>query len=125
VQVGRVGFARVELHNNTLARKIDSHIPDSVCFHEYGAKFAHAFVAIFTFGGDLDCFDNGVISALWIEWVAGFGFVWSRWVHPSLNVRCGGWACNFPRDWFKNAPDIPGKNTLPGRVRVDAVGQIQ
>jgi hypothetical protein len=125
VQVGRVGFARVELHQNTLPRKIDSHIPDSVYFHEYRAKFAHAFVAIFTLGGDLDCFNDIVIGTFRIERVAGFGFVWSRWVHHSLNVRRGGWACNFPRDWFKNAPDIPGKDTLPGRVRVDAVGQIQ
>ena len=90
VEVGRVGFARVELHQNTLPRKIDSHIPDSVYFHEYRAKFAHAFVAIFTLGGDLDCFNDIVIGTFRIERVAGFGFVWSRWVHHSLNVRRGG-----------------------------------
>jgi len=50
-------------------------------FLKHGSEFAHAFIAIFAFGGDLDGFQDGVIGAFGVERIGWIGIVWSCRVH--------------------------------------------
>jgi hypothetical protein len=48
---------------------------------QHGSEFAHAFIAIFAFGRDLNGFQDGVIGAFGIERVGWIRIVWSGRVH--------------------------------------------
>jgi hypothetical protein len=119
-----MNFAGVEFHDYPLVRKIDNNVEDPGNFHQDRSQLAHAFVAIFAFGRDLDLFDNRVIGPLRIKRIARLRFVWSRRVHQLRNVRRGLSGRNFARDRFENAPDIFRENLLPGRIWMHMVRLI-
>ena len=48
------------------------------------AQLAHAFIAIFAFGSDLNRFQDGVIGPFRIERIGRVGFVWPGRIHHSL-----------------------------------------
>jgi hypothetical protein len=125
VQIGRVRFARVELHDHAFIRKIDNDIEYSRYFHEHWPEFADAFVAIFALGRDLDGLNDRVVGAFGIERVARFGLVGTCGVHQLGNARRALSGCNFACNWLQNAPDILGENLLAGGIRMDAIRLIQ
>jgi len=92
-----VSFAGIEFHNYALAFKIDGDILHAADPHKQRPKFAHALVAIFTFGRDLDRFDNRMIRA--------FGIVRIVWFHQLSNAARSLGGC-FARDRLENTPDI-------------------
>jgi hypothetical protein len=77
VQIGCVRLAGVECDDDALALKIDMDALHSIDTQERRAQPAHAFVAIFPLGRDLDCFENRVIGTLRIKRVTWFRLVWS------------------------------------------------
>ncbi len=79
-------LARIKRDDDALMLEIDSDMAHSLNFHERRSQLANAFIAIFTFGGDLDRFQDGVIGPLWIERVGWIRFVWSCRVHLFLYV---------------------------------------
>ncbi len=74
-------FAWIECYDYALVREIDSYVfhPGNVLQH--WSQFAHAFIAIFTFRGDLDCFQNRVVGALRRKGIGRIGISWSCRVH--------------------------------------------
>ena len=80
-------FAGVKPHYYAGPLRIDFHSAHTLEFQQRLAQSAHAFVAIFAFGCDLDRLDDGFISVNWHKRIARLGFVWSRWVHQLLNAR--------------------------------------
>ncbi len=63
VQIGRMRFARVECDDHALVREIDFYVSHSGNVLQHRSQFAHAFIAIFTFSGDFDRFQNRVVGA--------------------------------------------------------------
>jgi len=77
-------LAGVELHPNdddALVREIDHHILHATDFHQGGTQLAHAFIAIFPFGCDLDRFQDRMIGPSRIKRIARFRIIWSCRVH--------------------------------------------
>ena len=68
-------FSRIKCNDHALALEIDFYILHAVDFHQDGAQLAHAFVAIFAFGCDLDCFQNGVLRAFREKRIGWIGIV--------------------------------------------------
>ena len=69
-------FARIERDNHALVLDIDFYVlhPGNVLQHR--SQFANAFIAIFTFSGDFDRFQNRVVGAFrkkWIGWIGSAG----------------------------------------------------
>jgi len=124
VQIGRVNFARVEFHDYSLVGKIDNDIEDARHFHQHWPQSAHAGIAIFTFGCDLDRFDNGVIGPFRVKWIAWFGFVWASRVHHLLNARRCLSGRNFAGDWLEYVPNGLGQDSLAGCVWMNSIGLI-
>ena len=58
MQIGRMRFARIECDNHALVREIDFYVSHSGNVLQHRSQFAHAFIAIFTFSGDFDRFQN-------------------------------------------------------------------
>src|SRR5580700_10614139 len=91
MQIGCVRLSRVKRDEDALAFKIDVHLLHAVNFHERRAQLAHAFVAVFAFGRDLDRFQNRMIGVFEIMRIARVWIVWSGWVHacPYLTYANG------------------------------------
>jgi len=63
MQIWRMCFARIERDNHALVLEIDFYVlhPGNVLQHR--SQFAHALIAIFTFSGDFDRFQNSVVGS--------------------------------------------------------------
>ena len=68
-------FARIERDNHALVLDIDFYVlhPGNVLQHR--SQFAHALIAIFTFSGDFDRFQNSVVGSFGKNGSAGSGSV--------------------------------------------------
>lgn len=84
MQVRRVRFAHVEGHDDSPVLGIDFYRAHSTDPHERFTEIAHALVALFTLGRDLDGLENGMISVFGEEGAGRVGIVWSRWVHAII-----------------------------------------
>ena len=88
MKIGRMRFSRVKCDDHTLVFEIDFHVFHPENFLQHRSQLAHALIAIFAFGPDLDCFQDRVISPFGIEWIGWVRLVWSRGVHCFfINVR--------------------------------------
>ena len=56
-------FARIERDDYALVREIDFYVLHAGNVLQHRSQFAHAFIAVFTFSGDFDRFQNNVIAA--------------------------------------------------------------
>ena len=56
VQIGWMRFARIERDDHALVREIDFYVLYPWNFPQHRSQFAHALIAIFTFGGNFDRF---------------------------------------------------------------------
>jgi hypothetical protein len=84
--------ARVKRDDDALMLEIGLYVFHSSNFLQHGSEFAHAFIAIFPFGRDLDGFQDSVIGAFWEKRIGWIRIVWSCRVHRFLtfsltNVR--------------------------------------
>ena len=77
-------FARIEAHNYALVREIDFCILHPRNVLQQRSQFAHAFIAIFTFRGDLDRFQKSLVGAFPKKWIVWIGISWSCRVHRVL-----------------------------------------
>ena len=86
VQIGWMRFARIERDDHALVREIDFYVlhPGNVLQHR--SQFAHAFIAIFTFSGDFDRFQNSVVGAFREKWIGRIGISRSCRVHRVLII---------------------------------------
>ena len=69
MQIGRMRFPWIERDNHALVLEIDFYVshPGNVLQHR--SQFAHALIAILTFSGDFDRFQNGVVGAFREKWI--------------------------------------------------------
>ena len=81
MQIWRMRFARIERDNHALVREIDFYVSHSGNILQHRSQFAHAFIAIFTFSGDFDRFQNRVVGAFWEKWIGRIGISRSCRVH--------------------------------------------
>jgi len=81
MQIGRMGFARVEREDHALVLQVDFHILHSWNLPQYRSQFAHALIAIFPFSCDFDRFQNGIAAALRKKWIGRIGISRSCGVH--------------------------------------------
>ena len=77
-------FARVKRDDDALMLEIGLYVFHSSNFLQHGSEFAHAFIAIFAFGRDLDGFQDGVIGAFREKRIGWIRIVWSCRVHRVL-----------------------------------------
>jgi hypothetical protein len=77
-------FARVKRDDDALMLEIGLYVFHSSNFPQHGSEFAHAFIAIFAFGRDLDGFQDGVIGAFREKGICRVRIVWSCRVHRDL-----------------------------------------
>ena len=81
MQIWRMRFARVKCDYHALLREIDFYVLHSGNVLQHRSQFAHAFIAIFTFSGDFNGFQNSVVGTFREKWIGRIGIVWSRRVH--------------------------------------------
>ena len=79
-------FARIERDDYALVPEIDFYMLNPRNVLQQRSQFAHAFIAIFTFSGDFDRFQNGVIGAFGGKWIGRIGISRSCRVHRALVV---------------------------------------
>src|SRR6266850_3600753 len=86
VQIGWMCFARIERDNHALVPDIDFYVlhPGNVLQHR--SQFAYALIAIFTFSGDFDRFQNSVVGSFGEKWIGRVGISRSCRVHRVLVV---------------------------------------
>jgi len=84
VYVRSMRFAWVERDDHKLALEINFYVLHSGNVLHHWPQFAHALIAIFTFGGDFDRFQNGVIGAFREKWIGRIGITRSCRVHRVL-----------------------------------------
>jgi len=145
-------FARVKRDDDALMLEIGLYVFHSSNFLQHGSELAHAFIAIFAFGRDLDGFQDGVIGAFREKRICRVRIVWSCRVHRVLiflNLTRHRRAAlrnaalmltartsahterrlrvrrHFARDGLEHVPDRFGKNLLAGCVWMNSIGQIQ
>src|SRR5579885_1497197 len=127
-------LARVKCHDDSLAFFIDFDVVHAADFHERLPELSQGLVMGFSFDGNFNCFQNGVISPFGEEWVRWVRICRSRGVHGVLRFllisyastardgRLPGRAAAYPafatpsgppllpgdlaRDWFEHAPDV-------------------
>ena len=88
VQIRRMRLARVKRHDHALPFEIDFHIANSVYLHKRPAQLSHAFIAIFAFRRDFDCFQDWMIAMFREKRTGWVGIVRSCWVHTfCLSIR--------------------------------------
>ena len=68
-------FARIERDDYALVPEIDFYMLNPRNVLQQRSQFAHAFITIFTFRGDLDRFQNSVVGAFRKNGSAGSGSV--------------------------------------------------
>src|SRR6516162_6216875 len=92
MQIGRMRFARVERNDHALVREVDFYILHAGDVRQHRSQFAHTFIAIFTFRGDLDRFQNSLVGAFRKKWIGWIGISRSCRVHRvfwlSLYLTC-------------------------------------
>ena len=91
VQIGHMRFACIERDDYPFMLQIDFYVLHSGNVLQHRSQFAHALIAIFAFGRDLDRFQNGVIRAFRKKWIGRIGIGGSCRVHgvlPSLYLTC-------------------------------------
>src|SRR5262249_49546982 len=81
VKIGRMRFSRVERDDHALMLEVDSDVFHPGDLLEHRSQLAHTLIAIFALGGDLDRFQDRVISPLGIKGIGWIRIVWSGWVH--------------------------------------------
>jgi hypothetical protein len=86
-------FPGIKCNDHALALEVDFYILYAVDFHQDGAQLAHAFLAIFAFSCDLDCFQNSVVGAFREKRIGWIGIVWSRRVHSLSLSNARQWRC--------------------------------
>ena len=86
MQIWRMRFARIECDDHALVREIDFYVLNSGNGLQHRSQFAHAFIAIFTFSGDFDRFQNRVVGAFREKWIGRIGISRSCRVHIVLLV---------------------------------------
>src|SRR5262245_12224910 len=79
-------FAWIERDNHTLAREIDFNILHPWNLVQHRSQFAHTLIAIFTFSGDFDRFENSVVGTFREKWISRIGISRSCRVHRVLIV---------------------------------------
>lgn len=77
-------LARIKRDDDALMLEIDFDMAHSLNFHERRSQLANAFIAIFTFGGNLNRFQDGVIGPFRIERIGRIRIIWSCRVHLFL-----------------------------------------
>ena len=86
MQLWRMRFARIECDNHALVREIGFYVLNSGNVLQHWSQFAHAFIAIFTFSGDFDGFQNSVVGAIREKWIGRIGISRSCRVHRVLVI---------------------------------------
>jgi len=86
MQIGRMGFARVEREDHALALEVHFHISHSGNPLQHRSQFAHALIAIFPFSRDFDRFQDGIAAALPKKWIGRIGISRSCRVHRVLII---------------------------------------
>ena len=81
MQIGGMRFAWIERDNHALVREIDFYVSHSGNILQHRSQFAHAFIAIFTFSGDFDRFQNRVVGVFREKWIGRIGISRSCRVH--------------------------------------------
>jgi hypothetical protein len=81
-------LACVKRDDDALMLDIDLYVMHTLNFHQRRAQLSQRTMVIFAFGGDLDGFQNGVISPFGIEWISWIRIVWSCRVHGSFDFSC-------------------------------------
>ena len=66
-------FARIECDDHAFVREIDFYVSNPRNILQHRSQFAYAFIAIFTFSGDFDRFENSVVGAFRGKWIGGIG----------------------------------------------------
>ena len=86
MQIWRMRFVWIEGDNHALVLDIDFYVlhPGNVLQHR--SQFAHALIAIFTFSGDFDRFQNRVVGAFREKWIGRIGISRSCRVYRVLVV---------------------------------------
>src|SRR5262249_31201610 len=81
VQIGWMRFARIERDDYAFVRKIDFYVFHPRNVLQARSQFPHALIAIFTFRGDLDRFQNSVVEPFRSKWIGRIGISRSCMVH--------------------------------------------
>jgi hypothetical protein len=81
MQIGRMRFAWIEPDNHAFVLEIDVYLLNAGNVLQRRAQFADAFIAIFTFSGDFDRFQNRVVGAFRKKWISRIGVSRSGRVH--------------------------------------------
>jgi len=84
MQIGHMRFACIERDEYAFMLQIDFYIVHPGNVLQQRSQFAHALVAIFTFGRNLDRFPNGVIRVFRKKWISRIGISGSCGVHGDL-----------------------------------------
>ena len=79
-------FTRIERDDHALVLNIDFYVLHSGNVLQHRSQFAHAFIAIFTFSGDFDRFQNSVDGAFRKKWIGRIGISRSCRVHRVLVI---------------------------------------
>jgi hypothetical protein len=102
-------FARVKRDDDALMLEIDFYAFYAGDFLQHRPQLAHAVIAIFAFGGNLNRLQNCVIGPFRIERVGGIRIAWSCRVHrfgfSLTNARQPRNGC-LVRDLFERTPEL-------------------
>ena len=74
-------FARIERDDYALVPEIDFYMLNPRNVLQQRSQFAHAFITIFNFRGDLGRFQNSVVGAFQKKWIGWIGISRSCRVH--------------------------------------------
>jgi hypothetical protein len=86
MQIGRMGFARVQREDHALVVEIDFHILHSGNLLQHRSQLAHALIAFFPFSRDFDRFQNRIVAAPRKKWIGRIG----------ISGSAGSMAFSFP-----------------------------
>ena len=81
MQIGYMGFARVERHDHALALEIDFYVLHPRNLLQYPSQFPYALIAILAFSGNFNRFQNRIVAALRKKWIGPIGINRSCGVH--------------------------------------------
>ena len=86
MQIGRMRFARIERDDHALVLEIDFYVWHSGNVLQHRSQFAHAVIAIFTFSGNFDRFQDRIVGPFRKNRSAGSGSGRSSRVHRVLII---------------------------------------
>lgn len=81
MKIGWMRLARIERDDDPLMLEIRLYVFHSRNFLQDGTQLADTLIAIFAFGRDFDCLQDGVICPFGIERISWVGIVWSCGIH--------------------------------------------